>query len=126
MKSSVLWLVLASVLLSAGSQVLLKIGMTSPAVQAALAGGNPALKAAQVVGTSPFVVIGLLCFGLSALLWLLVLSRIPLSSAYPMVSLGIVITVLAGRFWFGEPISFLKAAGVAFIVAGVVAVGAAG
>jgi multidrug transporter EmrE-like cation transporter len=126
MKFSVLWLVLASVLLSAGSQVLLKIGMTSPAVQTALAGGGPALKAAQVVGTSPFVVIGLVCFGLSALLWLLVLSRIPLSSAYPMVSLGIVITVLAGRFWFDEPISFLKAVGVAFIVAGVVAVGAAG
>jgi multidrug transporter EmrE-like cation transporter len=126
MKLSILWLVLASVLLSSGSQVLLKIGMISPAVQAALGSGGTSFKAAQVIGTSPFVLIGLACFGLSALLWLMVLSKIPLSSAYPLVALGIVITVLAGRFWFDEPISILKAVGVTLIVAGVVAVGAAG
>jgi multidrug transporter EmrE-like cation transporter len=53
---------------------------------------------------------------------LFVLSKIPLSSAYPFVALGIAITVVAGRFIFGEPISLFKLIGVCVILIGITTV----
>ena len=116
--------ILVSVLLSAGSQVLLKYGMTGPAITSAVANGSGPVSIALAVASSPLVLAGLACFGLSAVVWLFVLSKIPLSTAYPFVALGIVITVLAGRVLFAEPISLLKLAGVMLIVAGVTMVAA--
>ena len=46
--------------------------------------------------TSPLVLLGLAVFGLSAIVWLFVLSKIAFSHAYPFVALGIVVTVAAG------------------------------
>ncbi len=116
--------ILVSVLLSAGSQVLLKYGMTGPAVTRCRRQWKRAHQHRLTVASSPLVLTGLACFGLSAIVWLFVLSKIPLSTAYPFVALGIVITVLAGRLLFAEPISLLKLAGVLFIVAGVTMVAA--
>jgi multidrug transporter EmrE-like cation transporter len=116
--------VLLSVLLSAGSQVLLKFGMTSPAVRGAMATQGEPLRVVLAILTAPTVIIGLGCFGLSAIVWLFVLARIPLSTAYPFVALGIAITVIAGRLLFDEPLSALKVGGVALILAGIAAVAA--
>ena len=74
-------------------------------------------------GRSPLVVGGLTCFGLSAVVWLFVLSRIPLSQAYPFVALGILVTVTAGAGLFGETISWQAMVGVGLIVVGVTLVG---
>jgi len=74
------------------------------------------------VSQSWLVFVGLFAFGLSALVWLVVLARISLSAAYPLVALGIVITTTAGVLFFGENVSLLKSAGVVLIVAGVVAI----
>lgn len=122
MRLTLILLVLFSVLLSAGSQVLLKSGMTSDAVRAALETRQEPLRVALTIASSPFVLGGLFCFGLSAIVWLFVLARVPLSSAYPFVALGIAITVLAGRFIFGESISAVKATGVMLVLAGIVVV----
>ena len=116
--------ILCSVLLSAGSQVLLKIGMCAPEVRAALSDADRPLRIAMTIISSPSILVGLSCFGLSALVWLFVLSKIPLSTAYPFVALGIVITVVAGKLMFGEPITLLKLIGVILIVAGVSTVAA--
>lgn len=115
-------LVLASIVLSAVAQVVLKFGMTTGQVRAAIA-GKDVHQTILAIATSPHILIGMTAFGLSALLWLFVLSRIPLSTAYPMMALGIVLTVLAGRFLLLEPISASKALGVGLIVVGVVLVG---
>ena len=48
--------------------------------------------------TSPWVLGGLTCFGLSAVVWLLVLARMNLSQAYPCVALGFVLNATA-RAW---------------------------
>ena len=72
---------------------------------------------------SPAILIGMFCFGLSAVVWLFVLAKIPLSSAYPFVALGIAITVTAGRLLFAEPISLTKLIGVGLVIVGVVSVG---
>jgi multidrug transporter EmrE-like cation transporter len=121
MRFGLLSLILLSVGLSALSQIALKAGMTAAPVQAAIA---TALSTSIIaaVAQSWLVLCGLLSFGCSALVWLVVLARIPLSSAYPFVALGIAITTLAGLLLFNEPFSAAKAAGVLLIVVGVATV----
>lgn len=51
--------------------------------------------------------------------WLVALSKMEISVAYPMVSLGYVITMIAGYFLFGEPITPVKILGAFLIIAGV-------
>lgn len=121
MRFGLLCLVLLSVGLSALSQIALKAGMTSAPVQSAIATAR-SMSVIAAVSQSWLVLSGLLCFGCSALVWLAVLSRIPLSSAYPFVALGIAITTAAGLLLFNEPFSAVKAAGVLLIILGVVAV----
>ena len=120
MRPAFLGLALLSVVLSALSQIALKTGMSSPAVQAAIAQSN-IWRIVSAVSHSWPVLAGMACFGLSALVWLAVLSRMPLSTAYPFVALGIAITTGAGII-FHEPLTMLKIAGVFLIICGVVTV----
>jgi drug/metabolite transporter (DMT)-like permease len=61
---------------------------------------------------------GLVIFVLSAAVWLVVLSRASLSFAYPFASLTYVLILLFDRFILDQPISGLRYAGVALIIAG--------
>ena len=124
MRIDLILLILVSVVLSSGSQVLLKLGMSAQDIQLALAEFGKPLTIAIAIFSSPWVLAGLTCFGLSALFWLFVLSRIPVSTAYPFVALGIAITAVSGRFLLGEPISASKALGIVLVVLGVMTVGA--
>lgn len=116
-------LILVSVALSSGSQIILKKGMIAPGMQSSLQSGDLMAIALAII-TSPLVIGGLFCFGLSAIVWLFVLSKVPLSSAYPFVALGIVVTVAAGMTMFGETVGVAKAIGVGFIVLGILCVAA--
>jgi len=111
-------LALVCVCLTAAAQVLMKLGMSSPAIQQALASGSLRELAGMVLA-SPAIWGGMLCFGASAGLWLLVLGRLEVSAAYPLVSLGVVLTTLAGIFILGESAGMYKILGVTLIVAGV-------
>jgi multidrug transporter EmrE-like cation transporter len=126
MRAPLVLLVLLSVLLTSGSQILLKYGMTRPAVKLALADQASPLVSFQAIATSPAVLMGMTCFGLSAVLWLFVLAKIPLSTAYPFIAIGIIITVVAGRFLFAEPVSLFKLFGIALVIVGVICVGSSG
>ena len=110
-------LALFCVVLTASAQVLLKMGMSAPAMQQALSAGlsSAILGALQ----SPLIWGGMACFGASAGLWLLVLGRREVSTAYPLISLGVVLTTLAGIFVLGEAVSASKLIGVGLVVAGV-------
>lgn len=114
----------ASVFLSSSAQLLLKAGVSSPGMKATFAQSNNRLEIALAVATSPMVVLGLATFALSVVLWLFVLSKVAVSSAYPFVSLGIAATVVAGWLLFGEPVSSLSIVGVALIVTGVLTLAA--
>lgn len=119
-----LLLVGTSILLASLAQLMLKIGVSQPRVQAALAGGEASLfHRAAVIGTTPQVVLGLALFVASAMVWILVLSRIQLSTAYPFTAMGIVLTVLAGTLLLGEAMTPAKLAGLALIVAGLLVLG---
>jgi multidrug transporter EmrE-like cation transporter len=51
--------------------------------------------------------------------WLKVLSRVDVSYAYPMLSIGYVVAALAGRMFFGEPVDLIRWAGIVTIGIGV-------
>ncbi len=83
-------------------------------------------SALQILLTGPRIPLALLLGGLSAyalsmICWLFALRRIPLRSAYPMLSLSYALVYLlaAALPWFDEPVTMLKTAGVILIVFGV-------
>jgi drug/metabolite transporter (DMT)-like permease len=113
-------LILFSVALAAAAQLTLKHGMNQvTASSGALRFEADSLRA---VVTTPSVWAGLFLFGLSAVVWLAVLSRTSLSFAYPFASLTYVLIVLADRFVLDQEVPGLRYAGVAFIVVGIVLV----
>jgi len=114
--------VLLSVILSAASQIMLKIGVSTPAVQAGISSGV-GLPLLRAVLTSPLVIIGFASFGLSAIVWLSVLARLDVSQAYPCVALGILLTSLMGHLLLGESLPPLRIAGIATIMIGVIVTG---
>ena len=69
---------------------------------------------------NPWVFLGFVCFGLSSLFWLVVLSRLPLSLVYPMVSFAYVLVALLSMFFFKESVTLVRWAGIFVIVAGVI------
>ena len=83
------------------------------------------IGAAQVVQKlsgaflNPYVLGGLALYGISALVWMIILSRVNLSFAYPMVSLGYVFVVISSRYLFHEPVSALRLIGTLVICFGV-------
>jgi len=77
-------LVLFAVGAAAVGQVMLRHGMQIAGDRAASTRGSLAIAAA----TSPWVLLGLLVFAISAIAWLAALSRVPLSVAYPFNALG--------------------------------------
>lgn len=113
-------LILISVGLAAIAQITLKIGMNVVRDEIGhpfrLDGGS--LRAAA---TTPAVWLGLALFGLSALVWLSVLSRSALSFAYPFAALTYVVIVLYDTFQ-KEPVGGLRWGGVGLIVLGIILV----
>ena len=111
-------LILLAVLLGATGQVIMKMGMKIYGeVSAGSVWGQlvPILKVPQVF-------LGFVCYGISAVLWIAVVSKIDLSLAYPMVSVAYVAVFVASWLLFGEKISALRVAGLVLIVAGVLVI----
>jgi drug/metabolite transporter (DMT)-like permease len=113
-------LILFSVLLAAGAQLTLKHGMNLVSDRS----GALELSASSIktVVSTPAVWGGLFLFGLSAIVWLAVLSRTSLSFAYPFASLSYVLILLADKFVLDETIPALRWAGVFCIMVGIVLV----
>lgn len=63
---------------------------------------------------------GLLLYALSLLMWFYVLSKMELSKAYPLVSIGYIFTAILGYYLLNESLSGFKLIGVGFIVLGVI------
>jgi undecaprenyl phosphate-alpha-L-ara4N flippase subunit ArnE len=72
---------------------------------------------------SPWLWLALVSLGAGLLVWLLVLQRLEVSIAYPMLSLNFVLITLIARFIFREPIDRRHWLGVALVIGGVVLLG---
>jgi len=110
-------LVLAGVLLNAAAQLLLKAG-TNRIGEFAFSLENLVPVGARVA-TSPPILAGLACYAVSVVVWIMALSRVPVSVAYPMLSIGYIVNALAAWALFGESLAAQKLVGIGFIVVGV-------
>jgi len=71
------------------------------------------------IAQTPWIVVGFACYGLSSVLWLDVLSKLPYTLAFPLVGLTYMFTLLIGRLVFHEPVGWMKILGVVFILSGI-------
>jgi len=111
-------LLLSAVTTAAIGQVMLKYGMQIASRRAAHSGGSLAVSAA----TSPWVLLGLVVFGISAIAWLAALSRVPLGVAYPFNALGYLGILTASVFLLHERANVLTWTGSVMVVSGLIVV----
>jgi small multidrug resistance pump len=95
-----------SILAGIGGQVLLKAGADAPDVVSQL--------------MRPSTIAGLALYGSAAFLYIVALRKIPISVAFPSVSLSYAIVAMLGHFLFGEPFGIKQIGGIALIMGGVV------
>jgi multidrug transporter EmrE-like cation transporter len=110
-------LILAGVLLNAAAQLLLKAGTNAV--------GQFEFSAANIVpvglrlALEPFILGGVACYVVSLVVWIMALSRVEVSIAYPMLSIGYLVNAVAAWYLFGESLTALRLTGIGFIVVGV-------
>jgi len=117
--TAITWtLLLGGVALNASAQLFLKAATRASGVLVADTGGISWIAAAHLLKQAPLWA-GLACYGISVFLWVGALSRVPVSIAYPLLSIGYVVNAFAAAALFGEALSATKLAGIGLIVAGV-------
>jgi len=110
-------LVFTGVMLNAAAQLLLKAGVKDLGIIKL----EPAslFAAGLKLALEPHILGGLACYVISVAVWILALSRVQVSIAYPMLSLGYVVTAFAAWWLMGEPVSAMRMSGIAVIIVGV-------
>jgi multidrug transporter EmrE-like cation transporter len=120
--SWVTWtMILSGVALNAAAQLLLKYA-TRPLAHLSEFGMQTLLHSTVILFNSAFFWGGMLCYATSVCVWIAALSKAPVSTAYPMLSLGYVVVAGVSALWLGEALSAAKVLGIALICAGVVLV----
>ncbi len=110
-------IILFGVLLNAAAQLCLKEGMRRI--------GHFEFVWANIipiglqVAANVFVLGGLFLYVVSVAVWLLVLSRVEVSFAYPLLSVGYIVNAIAGYYLFQENLSLSRIAGIVIIIVGV-------
>jgi multidrug transporter EmrE-like cation transporter len=120
--SWVIWaLILGGVGLNAAAQLLLKVA-ARPLAQFSGLNADTLTGSIVILSKSLPFWSGMVCYGLSVCLWLAALSKAPVSTAYPMLSLGYVVVAAVSVIWLGESMTPAKVLGIALICAGVILV----
>jgi multidrug transporter EmrE-like cation transporter len=109
--------IIAGVSLNALAQLLLKAGVR-PLGELTVQWSTLLPTAVAVASQWP-IIAGLACYVLSVVLWIVALSRVDVSLAYPMLSLGYVVNAIAAWWLFGEVLGPMRCAGILVILAGV-------
>ena len=100
-------LILISVAIAVGGQILLKIGMNRIGALD-FNGLGSLVRLFLAVIKSPIVIIGLFLYVISAALWLIVLSAVDLSFAYPFIGLTYVFVLVLSKFILKEDVNPLR------------------
>lgn len=109
-------LFLLSIVAGVGGQFFLKTG----ALKLGKLTASNALSHVISIATTPELVLGLSCYAVGAVLYILLLTRVKLSVLAPAVALQYIFSVMIGHFVFRESIPLLRIFGIGFIVCGVV------
>ena len=116
MRSADLALILTGVTLNAAAQLLLKAGARMlPGVPLQMSNAGLVLERALMNGP---ILAGLACYVISVAFWILALTRVDVSVAYPMLSIGYVINAVAAAALFAEQLTTQRVAGIGIIVLG--------
>jgi multidrug transporter EmrE-like cation transporter len=115
-------LILVSVVFAVSGQLTLKSAMDKVPPIGAHQVKSPGETISRVA-RQPRLWLGLFLFGISAIFWLIVLTRVPLSVAYPFVGVTYIIVVMWSRFVLGETVPLIRWVGVAVIAIGIAVVG---
>ena len=120
--SIITWaLILSGVGLNAAAQLLLKVA-TRPLGHFTVFNADTFNSSVLILSKSVPFWTGMLCYGASLCVWLAALAKAPVSTAYPMLSLGYVVVAAVSVAWLGETLTAAKIVGIALICAGVVLV----
>jgi drug/metabolite transporter (DMT)-like permease len=111
-------LFLIAILIGVGGQFCLKLG----ALKLGKVSAGNVINHVLSIMTTPELLVGLLLYGLSAIFYILLLTRVNLSIVGPAVSLGYIFSVLMGYFFFREVVTTRLLFGLGFIACGVVLV----
>ena len=123
MRSSLM--IFVSVLAAVVGQLCLKQGMTQVGALE-MKSLQELLLVAQRVSSNPLVLAGLICYVVAALAWLIVLSRLDLGFAYPMLALTYAIIPMAAHVFLGEEIPILRWVGIGIVIVGVLLIAQTG
>jgi multidrug transporter EmrE-like cation transporter len=110
-------LLMLGVSLNAMAQLLLKAG-TNAIGHFDFSAGN-IVPVGMKLALEPHILGGVACYVVSLVVWILGLSRVEVSIAYPMLSVGYVLNAVAAWYLFGEAISMTRLAGIGIIIIGV-------
>jgi multidrug transporter EmrE-like cation transporter len=110
-------LVMCGVLLNAVAQLLLKAGTN--AVGAFEFSAANLWPVGWKLATQPHIVAGIGCYVVSVVVWIMALSRVEVSIAYPMLSVGYVVNAIAAWYLFGEALTPARLTGIGVIILGV-------
>ena len=120
--SWVTWaLILTGVGLNAAAQLLLKVA-TRPLAHFSDFSAETLGSSLMILSKSLPFWTGMVCYAASVCVWLAALSKAPVSTAYPMLSLGYVVVAAVSVVWLGESMPAGKVLGIALICAGVILV----
>jgi multidrug transporter EmrE-like cation transporter len=98
-----------AVVLGSAAQLFLKAGTNAAPVDFRLA-------------FEPRILAGIACYAVSLIVWILALSKTPVSVAYPMVSIGFALNAALAWWLLGEAVTPARMLGIAVIIAGVILV----
>ena len=109
-------LIITSVLLNCMAQLCMKKGMMG--VGEITAQGF--ISAIHNMIISGYLWLSLICYAVSILLWMVVLSKVDVSYAYPFLSIGYILSAVVGYYFFGEAVTPIRIIGIIVICIGVV------
>jgi multidrug transporter EmrE-like cation transporter len=109
-------LAVGSISLNACAQIALR--KTMLAVGALPSDLDGVLAFAFAIVTNPWFILGMSCYAVSIGAWLIVLSKTEVSAAYPLLSIGYVITAIVGAVFLGEHVTWARIAGIGLICGG--------
>ena len=110
-------LVMTGVLLNAIAQLALKASVSDTGI--INLDMQSLLTSAGSLASNLWLWLGLICYAISVVVWILALSRVDVSIAYPMLSFGYIVNAVAAWQLFGEPMSLGKVVGIGIIIVGV-------
>lgn len=110
-------LVMTGVLLNAIAQLALKASVNETGV--INLDMQSLFSSAGTLATNMWLWLGLICYAISVVVWILALSRVDVSIAYPMLSIGYIVNAIAASQLFNEPMGIEKVIGIGVIMLGV-------